>query len=307
MKKFICLIILLLIPTIVSAKTNYEYNIDTDNKTIIIGDNININFDIKLTSDKTGYISKMKIETEYNDSILDNININSDNYKGKIEVIEDKKYIVLELKDNKDEIKKNNNKNIKGNITFKVVDTEDTNTEIKFKSIESVLTSDEDTNYKNDISKKITYIISKKVEEKVSNSNSNIPKSDNNYLKDLIIDNYNINFNKDKNSYDIKLEDNINKLDIKCILEDESAKYEIKGNENLKDNNHVYINVISASGLKNTYVINIKKDIKVVNEKLDNKAKVIIFISSIIVILFFVLFILHKVKERNLDNILDKM
>lgn len=307
MKKFICLIILLLIPTIVSAKTNYEYIIDTDNKTIIIGDNININFDIKLTSDKTGYISKMKIETEYNDSILDNININSDKYKGKIEVIEDKKYIVLELKDNKDEIKKNNNKNIKGNITFKVVDTEDTNTEIKFKSIESVLTSDEDTNYKNDISKKITYIISKKVEEKVSNSNSNIPKSDNNYLKDLIIDNYNINFNKDKNSYDIKLEDNINKLDIKCILEDESATYEIKGNENLKDNNHVYINVISASGLKNTYVINIKKDIKVVNEKLDNKAKVIIFISSIIVILFFVLFILHKVKERNLDNILDKM
>lgn len=307
MKKFICLIILLLIPTIVSAKTNYEYNIDTDNKTIIIGDNININFDIKLTSDKTGYISKMKIETEYNDSILDNININSDNYKGKIEVIEDKKYIVLELKDNKDEIKKNNNKNIKGNITFKVVDTEDTNTEIKFKSIESVLTSDEDTNYKNDISKKITYIISKKVEEKVSNSNSNIPKSDNNYLKDLIIDNYNINFNKDKNSYDIKLEDNINKLDIKCILEDESAKYEIKGNNNLKDNTHVYINVISESGKKNTYVINIKKDIEAVSTKLDNKVKIIIFIISIIIILIFILFILHKLKERNLDNILDKM
>lgn len=307
MKKILLIILLLVVPISVNAKNSFKYDIDTTNKTIMIDEDIEITFDITLDEDKTGYISKTKIEIDYDENVVEVKDITSENYEGIIDTIDDKKYLLLDIKTDKiEQLKKDNNKNIKGVITFKMLDTDNTNTEIKLNNIEATLTSEEDKVYKNDLSKKFIYIISKKEEEKESNSNSN-KESDNNYLESLVIEGYNIKFSKTRNNYHIDVKSNINKLDIKCILEDINATYEIIGNDNLDDNNHIYVNVISESGKKNTYVISINKEKEIIKEKLDTKAIIVIGIIVVIIVLLLILFIIHKIKENRLDKLLNKL
>lgn len=97
------------------------------------------------------------------------------------------------------------------------------------------------------------YIINvdrKNEDEKLSN-NTNISK--------LIIDNYNINFNKDKLNYDLKIKYE-KKLNINVELEDSTSTYKIQGNNNLNNKSIIKIIVTSADNSTKTYTINIKNN-----------------------------------------------
>ncbi len=98
-------------------------------------------------------------------------------------------------------------------------------------------------------------------------------------LHNIIIENYNIDFNKDKKEYNLNINKE-DKLDIVCSTNDSKAKYEIKGNENLKDGSKIEIIVTATNGATDTYVINIKKE-----ESLDTSTIAIIGLSAVVVIL----------------------
>lgn len=83
--------------------------------------------------------------------------------------------------------------------------------------------------------------------------------SNNNKIKKLTIKNYSIDFNSAKNEYYLTI-NNDKTLSISVELENENAKYEIVGNNNLKHKSVIKINVTAEDGSKNTYTINIIKE-----------------------------------------------
>lgn len=84
-------------------------------------------------------------------------------------------------------------------------------------------------------------------------------KNTSNYLSDLKIENYDIEFNKTKQEYSLKIDKDIKKLNIKAITEDENAKVTIKGNKNLKDGSKITIEVKTTDNDIRIYTINIEK------------------------------------------------
>ncbi|HBA37461.1 MAG TPA: hypothetical protein DCY94_01930 [Firmicutes bacterium] len=81
-------------------------------------------------------------------------------------------------------------------------------------------------------------------------------KSNNNYLKSLYIESYEIVFDKNTSIYTIKLNDDVNSLNVTAELEDNKAKYEIQGAEDLKANdNQVKIIVTAEDESKRAYII----------------------------------------------------
>lgn len=96
-------------------------------------------------------------------------------------------------------------------------------------------------------------------------------------LVDLIIDKYNIDFAKEVKEYHLRIE-NEDKLDITPILEDDTAKYKIIGNEKLKDGSKIKINITTSLGDKKTYILRIHKG----NQK---ELAEIIFIIILIVLI----------------------
>ena len=84
-------------------------------------------------------------------------------------------------------------------------------------------------------------------------------KDTSNYLSDLKIENYDIEFSKTKQEYSLKIDKDVQKLDITVITEDENAKVSIKGNENLKDGSKITVEVKSTDNDIRIYTINIEK------------------------------------------------
>ncbi len=88
------------------------------------------------------------------------------------------------------------------------------------------------------------------------------------YLSELTIKQSDIDFNKTKQEYTIKVDKNTNKLDLSAIAEDENAKVTIKGNKNIKNGSKVYVEVESSDGSVRVYTLNVQKpgsvDIKVI-------------------------------------------
>lgn len=80
-----------------------------------------------------------------------------------------------------------------------------------------------------------------------------------NYLSDLKVKGSNIEFNKNKEEYNVKVDKNTDKLDLSTITEDENAKVTIKGNENLKNGSKVTIEVESEDGSVRVYTLNVQK------------------------------------------------
>ena len=99
------------------------------------------------------------------------------------------------------------------------------------------------------------------------------------YLVDIEIKNYELEFYKDVFEYNLVIGSE-KKLQIKPILEDSTAKYEIIGNNNLKDGSVITIKVTSANNESQEYVINIKTQ----KEKKDYKWSFIAIISGVIII-----------------------
>lgn len=81
---------------------------------------------------------------------------------------------------------------------------------------------------------------------------------DNPNIKNIIILGYDFEFNPDKTDYKLVIDDE-DKLDIEVIMEDESATYEIKGNENLKDGSVITIKTTASDGSSNEYTITVTK------------------------------------------------
>lgn len=87
-------------------------------------------------------------------------------------------------------------------------------------------------------------------------------KSNNKNLKSLEVENYTLSpeFNKDTTEYDLTIPDDVNSLEIKAIAEDEKAKVEIKGNDELLTGvNTIEIKVTAEDKTVRTYRINVTK------------------------------------------------
>ena len=142
-------------------------------------------------------------------------------------------------------------------------------------------------NYSSNIS-----FLSNKVNDNYSKTTlpSYVSLSSNNYIKDLNIKDYKINFNKDKLDYSIKVNNKLNKLDLTVLLDDDKARYEIVGNKNLKvGNNLVSIIVTAEDGSSRTYTINVEKKgsntKKSVNDKISNSSRIVIIILIVLIII----------------------
>ena len=83
-------------------------------------------------------------------------------------------------------------------------------------------------------------------------------KSSNNYIKELIIDGYDLKFNKRIKNYTLYIKAKDSKLNIKPLLENDNAKYDIIGNKNLKSGSVIKIIVTAENEEKTVYNINIK-------------------------------------------------
>lgn len=129
--------------------------------------------------------------------------------------------------------------------------------------------------------------------------NSNIQK--------LIIGNYQLNFSSDVLEYNLTIQDETS-LDIKVILENEKASYEILGNKDLKDGSVITIKTKSEDEANNLeYKINISKTKVSNNDKQqgDNKINNLIsnklyiaFIIFIIGLLLFIVAVIYKKKSN---------
>lgn len=88
-----------------------------------------------------------------------------------------------------------------------------------------------------------------------------------NYLENITIENYNIDFKKDKYEYDINI-DNEEYLDINYELSDDNVYVSISGNGNFNSNNNVILINVNNDY---EYKINVHKSIKV--SKIEDEVK----------------------------------
>lgn len=134
-----------------------------------------------------------------------------------------------------------------------------------------------------------TYIINVKrlsVDESLSN---------NNYLESLSVLKYDINFNKNKLQYTLKINSE-KELDITTLSEDKNATIRVVGNENLKNNSKIKIIVIAEDLSERVYTINIKKSFNIL--------PIIIIIASILVVCGIVLLVIYILKNK--DKFINK-
>lgn len=154
------------------------------------------------------------------------------------------------------------------------------------------------------------------------NSNSNQQttssqvKSDNNYLKSITIDGYPIEFKRDQMKYEIKVENNIDKLNVIAEQEDDKATVEIKGNDPLKE--EIQVKVTAENGSEQVYTIFVdskeekteepkkKKDIKKEVEKFASDPRTLIVGGILGAIIIIIIFISTR-NGRKIDKMLDKM
>lgn len=147
-------------------------------------------------------------------------------------------------------------------------------------------------------------------------------KSSNRYLEELKIENYEIDFNKYNNDYELFVEEDVTSLKVTALAEHEKAKVTIIGAENFsRYNNKVEVVVVAENGTKNTYTINVK--VKMNEEKLDEeltkekekkefklteKHLMIggIILGAILLILI-IRFIIIKINDHKIDKVLDDL
>ena len=82
---------------------------------------------------------------------------------------------------------------------------------------------------------------------------------DNNRLAKLEVSGYNLSFDSNTYDYKLKIKKKVKSLDILVETLSETATYEIKNNENLKNNSQITITVTAENGDELNYNILIKK------------------------------------------------
>lgn len=105
--------------------------------------------------------------------------------------------------------------------------------------------------------------------------------TDNSLLKNIIIENYLINFKRNIYFYELKINNEAN-LNISVIPEYPDTQYQILNNSNLIDGTEIQIITKSQNNMSSTYTIKIKKDVVV-----DKQNYLYIFIG----IVFFIVII----------------
>lgn len=138
-----------------------------------------------------------------------------------------------------------------------------------------------------------TYVIVVNRKEKLSSDNS---------IKSLVIKGYELDFKSDIYQYNLQI-DGEEKLDINIELNDEKAKYKIKGNNNLKNKSIIEIEVTAEDGSKQGYKINIIK----VNE--NNSISIISSVKLFplvgFILLIIIVLVIKKIRNKitkNKDN-----
>ena len=139
-------------------------------------------------------------------------------------------------------------------------------------------------------------------------------------LKELDVKNHKIYFYKERTEYKLLLEEGENTLDITAIPEDERSKVEVKGADNLEENDYVVtVKVTDTNGKEMTYTIKAEKKEVIEEEKelgffekiQDNISKINfkiewLFIGAGIIAAIFGIFKgISIVKGKNIDDTMD--
>ena len=120
--------------------------------------------------------------------------------------------------------------------------------------------------------------------------------SNNINVKNLTIENYDIDFDNNKQNYDVVVNQDTKSLNFNIELEDENAKYEIQDNNDLVNGSVVKIRVIAENLTETTYNFNIIKETTTVPKKKNN------FFT--ILLIFLILGIIGVVVFKFIRNIL---
>lgn len=137
-----------------------------------------------------------------------------------------------------------------------------------------------------DNSSKVYVINVKRMEE-------NNTVSSNNYISNIKIKGYDINFDKNKYDYTLNIKDE-KELSIEVFLEYSKSKYEIIGNKALKDGSVIKVIATSEDGNSRTYNINIKSNDKLI--------KSIFIIIIAILLLINILRIFFKYRSESYER-----
>lgn len=150
-----------------------------------------------------------------------------------------------------------------------------------------------------------TVRIVKEAKPVVTTSNISYVYSSNNYLKILEIADYDIDFDKLVNEYRIRVDSDVNSLDIKAIAEDNRASVEITGNENFKTgDNTVIIKVTAENGDVNEYKLIVnkkapKKNAVTVTDDSSNTAEKVVIIVLIVLVVLGLLYLIFKKDDED--------
>ena len=89
-------------------------------------------------------------------------------------------------------------------------------------------------------------------------------------LSSLTLSSGNIEFNSDKNNYEIEVDNNVNSINVNAVPVDSNSKVEITGNSNITNGSIITITVTGTDGSNTQYKIIVKKKEEV---KLSSNAK----------------------------------
>ncbi|MBP3444734.1 MAG: hypothetical protein J6K23_02240 [Bacilli bacterium] len=120
--------------------------------------------------------------------------------------------------------------------------------------------------------------------------------SNNINVRNLTIENYDIDFDNNKQNYDVVVNQDTKSLNFNIELEDENAKYEIQDNNDLVNGSVIKIRVIAENLTETTYNFNIIKETTTVPKKKSN------FFT--ILLIFLILGIIGVVVFKFIRNIL---
>ena len=162
----------------------------------------------------------------------------------------------------------------------------------------------EEVNKSDNTSSNNLVFASNRVDNTSSNSISYISLSNDNYIKELIIKDYEIDFNKDILEYSITVGSDVDSLELNILLSDDNASYEVIGNEKFKTGkNVVSIVVTSEDGSERTYTINVnKKKASDKKESDSNSSRVVIIILIILIIIGLIYVIFKDDEEEEREN-----
>ena len=342
MKKVFLLIVALLLlgPLGVSAASPSVSNLSvTGDSSGEVGKALTVNVDIKFSNISELGVKLIDLEFNFDDAYLEVVNISSSNYSSEVYEENGKYYIRANSM-------AKNLESYSAKVIFKPKKAVD-NTTIKTGSIvaEFMPKRDGDGLYIENESDKVrikTSLVKTKSISVKSSSTSNTSdsktgssstskgssssstsdkkvniddgKSNNNYLKNLSIENYDIKFDKEKHVYEVEVKKDVNTINLKVEPEDSKATYDVEGADDLKKNDYkVTVKVTAENGDVNTYIVNVKNDQKVeVKDDRDGKIPTKYFIiggivAAIIIIVIIIIYFIAHGKDRKLEKSLDEM